>query len=94
MESICKALTKEDLEKMADALGYKLVKKQLPLPKLLSCKCGCKRRMEWFAPRQGSFYRCASCGFESKPGKTKREQRENWNAAVSENNADGSGDGS
>lgn len=35
----------EELEKLADEMGYKLTKKPEPLPKFLPCgKCGSKRR--------------------------------------------------
>lgn len=74
-------LSIEELKKMADELGYKLVKKQQPLPKLLPCKCGCTRREIWLTV-SGKSYHCPQCGLAGQPGTTQREQRENWNAAV------------
>lgn len=75
----------EDLKRLADELGYSLVKKQLPMPKLLPCKCGRKRIGEWIhhSSEFGSGYRrSCTCGVMAKPGKTKREARENWNRLI------------
>ena len=75
----------EDLKRLADELGYSLVKKQPPMPKLLPCKCGRKRIDEWrhYSSGFGSGYiRRCDCGLRAEPGKTKREARENWNRMI------------
>lgn len=71
----------EDLKRLADELGYSLVKKQPPMPKLLPCKCGRKQIGEWVAVGKGYIRKC-DCGLKAEPGKTKREARENWNRMI------------
>lgn len=75
----------EDLKRLADELGYSLVKKQPPMPKLLPCKCGCRRILEGvcFGDKKGFVRFCYKCDLHAKIGKTKREARENWNRMIS-----------
>lgn len=79
----------EEAKAFLEANGYSVIKKN-PLPKLLPCVCGCKRRTEVMvgitrgdAGRVwGTMYRCERCGFEGGFGKTNRDAREEWNNAV------------
>lgn len=77
----------EELEKLADEMGYKLTKKPEPLPKFLPCgKCGSKRRYLAKMYSKGGYsvkkrYVCRVCKLEAEPGKNEYERRVNWNAA-------------
>lgn len=82
-------MTVEELKKAADELGYNIVKKHQPLPKLLECSCGANNRLYGMRAggvnkRAGRFIACESCGLEGEPGRTKHEMYENWNRAVLE----------
>lgn len=79
----------EELKKIAGELGYSVVKKRQPLPKLERCSCGANRRMYGIRSastykKPGIFYKCEACGLEGKSGMSKREAIENWNRAVLE----------
>ena len=70
------------LRKKADKLGYDLIKRAEPMPKLMKCVCGHNRRKTIYN-QDGSFYfECMSCKFKSEPAKTNRQCRINWNEAV------------
>lgn len=73
-------MTVEELRAEANALGYNIIKKPEPLPKLLPCSCGSVRRERWVGT--GSYnkviIRCSRCG-KMAYGKNERKARENWN---------------
>lgn len=75
----------ESLEEIADRMGYKLVKKPEPLPKLLPCpRCGSKQRYLAHVYGKGysaKYYSCRKCKFKADHGRNELERRKNWNAA-------------
>lgn len=75
----------EDLRAAAEEMGYLLVKKKQPMPKLLPCVCGEKRKPEeWTncSVSGGKFYRCPKCRLRGAVGASRSERIKNWNAAV------------
>lgn len=70
-------MTIEELKAEADAIGYKLVKKSPPMPKLSKCKCG-RRPHKWYTSK-GMFFRCEHCDIEGNVGKNRRKAVEAWN---------------
>lgn len=76
-------MTVKELKTEAEALGYKLVKKQEYI-KFKPCVCGGKRRTEWHhcAEPYGTFYQCVKCGLKASVGTTKKQAKLNWNEAV------------
>ena len=72
----------EDLKRLAYELGYSLVKKRTPMPKLLQCKC-CRKLISLWYCNGLPVYKCEKCGLRADPGKTKRKARENWNRMIS-----------
>ena len=73
-------MTVEELRAEANALGYNIIKKPEPLPKIPPCSCGSGRRERWVG--QASYNKeiilCPRCGKKAF-GKNEREARENWN---------------
>lgn len=80
-----KEIDLETLGEIADRMGYKLVAKPEPLPKLLPCpRCGSKRRYLVRVYSKGysaKYYSCRECKFKAESGKNDLERRKNWNAA-------------
>lgn len=75
-------MTIEELKTEAEALGYKLVKKQEYI-KFKPCVCGSHRRLEWYhCADHGISYECNKCGFKAPMGLTKKQAKLNWNEAV------------
>ena len=80
-------MTLEDLKKAADELGYSVVKKRTPIPKLLPCKCGKARAEKWYglsSATKNVLYKCPECGLKTDAYNTDRKARETWNKLVSE----------
>ena len=75
-------MTVEELKKIANEMGYNIIKKQEYI-KLLPCKCGCNRRSHWggFNEHNAVILVCENCGARAQ-GKTEREARINWNRMV------------
>lgn len=75
-------MTVEELKKIANEMGYNIIKKQEYI-KLLPCKCGCNSREHWYGVKKDDAYilKCRNCGAKAK-GKTEREARLNWNQMV------------
>ena len=75
-------MTVDELKKIANEMGYNIIKKQ-EYVKLLPCKCGCNSREHWFSINEGIayIYVCKKCGATAK-GRTDREARLNWNRMV------------
>lgn len=48
---------------------------------LTPCTCGSTRR-NIITRKDGTFYRCCSCGKESAPAKTKKQIKLNWNNMI------------
>lgn len=77
-------MTVEELKKIANEMGYNIIKKQEYI-KLLPCKCGCTRREHWYGIYKDDAYilKCENCGAKAQ-GSTAREANLNWNRMVSE----------
>ena len=77
-------MTVEELKKIANEMGYNIIKKQEYI-KFLPCKCGCNRREHWYGINEDNafIFVCEKCGATAK-GRTDREARLNWNRMVSE----------
>ena len=77
-------MTVDELKKIANEMGYNIIKKQKYI-KLLPCKCGCNRREHWYGINEDNafIFVCEKCGAKAK-GRTDREARLNWNRMVSE----------
>ena len=75
-------MTVKELKKIANEMGYSIIKKQGYI-KLLPCKCGCTRRAHWYGNNKDNAYilKCVNCGLKAK-GSTEREVRLNWNRMV------------
>lgn len=73
-------MTYERLKKLADKMGYKLIKKQEKV-NLLPCKeCGCKKRKQlYYSDKKEVSYVCLRCGVVATAGKNDVEARKNWN---------------
>lgn len=74
-------MTVEELKKIANEMGYNIIKKQEYI-KLLPCKCGCNQREHWYST-EGYYLVCKKCR-TSVFGRTERDVRLNWNRMVSE----------
>lgn len=73
-------MTIEELQKEAEKLGYKLVKKN-SYERMVPCKeCGSKRRETWYGPNY-RILKCMKCGYSIK-GKTIADAKRNWNIAM------------
>ena len=73
----------ETLKLLADAYGYKLVRKKKYEP-FSKCICGSNRRETWYNYCDGTvILQCKKCGLEAT-GKTKEEAKRNWNKMVKE----------
>lgn len=86
-------MTLEELKSEAKAQGYKLIKDN-PMPKLLPCVCGGKRREMWHkydmkTSEHYVCYRCQKCGKESEFARNERKAREAWNKMVLEEQPNG-----
>lgn len=77
-------MTVEELKKIANEMGYNIIKKQEYI-KFLPCKCGCNSREHWYGVNgyNNYIYICKKCGATAQGG-TEREARLNWNRMVSE----------
>lgn len=77
-------MTVDELKKIANEMGYNIIKKQEYI-KLLPCKCGHNRREHWYGLDKDNAYilRCERCDARAV-GSTEREARLNWNRMVSE----------
>lgn len=75
-------MTVEELKKIANEMGYNIIKKQ-EYVKLLPCKCGCNRREHWYGVKKDDAYilKCENCGAKAM-GSTIREANLNWNRMV------------
>lgn len=75
----------ETLREIVDRMGYKLVAKPEPLPKLLPCpRCGLNKRYlarKYKAGQYRKYYSCRNCDFVAEHGHNELERRKNWNAA-------------
>ena len=76
-------MTVEELKKIANEMGYNIIKKQEHI-KLLPCKCGCTRRERWYGVHKDDAYilKCKNCGAKAQ-GRTERKAKLNWNRMVS-----------
>lgn len=72
-------MTVEELKKIANEMGYNIIKKQEYI-KLLPCKCGCNSREHWYGINKDNAYIliCRNCRAEAQGG-TEREAKLNWN---------------
>ncbi|MBQ2099491.1 MAG: hypothetical protein II477_00305, partial [Lachnospiraceae bacterium] len=75
-------MTLDELKAEAKRQGYKLIKDN-PMPKLIPCICGSKRRIMWHYA-DGWYFECDKCGRTAYPGRTERKARENWNRMVND----------
>lgn len=75
-------MTVEELKKIANELGYNIIKKQEYI-KLLPCTCGWSRRSHWYGVNgyNNYIYICEKCGKRAM-GSTEREAKLNWNRMV------------
>lgn len=73
-------LSLEDIKKIADDYGYRLIKKPVKTP-LKPCKCGYTRPEKRFS-HDGVYYICPACHRRSDEKKTAKERKQNWNERV------------
>lgn len=73
-------LSIEDLKKIRDGYGYKLVKKPVKQP-IKPCKCGYLKPKK-VVTHDGLCYICPNCHRRGDDGKTPKERKENWNKMV------------
>lgn len=76
-------MTVEELKKIANEMGYNIIKKQ-EYVKLLPCKCGGKVELWSCNCPSGWFYWCSECDAKGGLASTERQARINWNRMVSE----------
>lgn len=76
-------MTVDELKKIANEMGYNIIKKQKYI-KLLPCTCGCTRREHWYGVNgyNNYIFICKQCGNKAV-GKTENEAKINWNKMVS-----------
>ena len=73
-------MTLEELKTEANKLGYNVIKKQQHI-KMQPCKCGSKNL--GIGIDNGMYcIECNKCGFSSKPAKTQKQSRSNWNEEI------------
>ena len=84
-------ITEEDLSVVKESLrkiGYRVVKRTLPMPTLRPCICGCKKTTYTLHIDEigdvGRLYVCPRCNLKSLSAKTERAARKNWNKMIEE----------
>lgn len=73
-------LSLDELKKIRDSYGYKLIKKPESTA-LKPCKCGCPKPNKRVS-HDGFVYICPMCHRRGDEGKTPKKRRENWNKMV------------
>lgn len=76
-------MTTEELKKIANTMGYNIIKKQ-EYTKLLPCKCGNKPILWTCACPSGWFWWCEKCDTRGSIEPTERKAKLAWNRMVNE----------
>ena len=74
------SMTLEELKAVAKKMGYEVIKRRRPIPKLTPCTCGCNRRTTSYGPNYIKLT-CNKCG-KAIAGKNRRDVTLNWNRMI------------